>query len=476
MTQRWHIASFDVIPETDIPPDILHIRIQPAEDDTGKAWRIYWHDIPIVQFKRDTHPERTAEALRRAGNRLQQLCAEWQVPALALLGESLSPAEWYALIEGMALGAYSHHLKRARKAHPLQTIYLQGKHATHLDANRLCIEADVVWWVRDLINDPPNQLNAQTLANAIAQAAQSDGFQIEIWGLQEIVNARMAGILAVNRGSVVPPAFVIAEYKPANPVNQHPIVLIGKGVVFDTGGINLKASPEAMIHMMKCDMGGAAVVAGALRIACRRQLPLHIVGLIPAVENRIGASAILPSEVIEYADGTTVEVANTDAEGRLILADALLYAKHYQPELTITVATLTGAALRAIGPYGSVAFGKDVPPTMMETLRQAGEETYERIVEFPLWDEYREELESPIADLKNVSNSRLAGAQIAAQFLAHFAQSYPWIHLDIAPVGFLLKPWHYHPAGGTGMPLRMLVRFLEKQYLAAKENAPDHTG
>ncbi len=476
MAQRWHIASFDVIPVTDIPPDILHIRIQPTEEDSGKAWRIHWQDIPIVQFKRDTHPERTAEALRRAGNRLQQLCAEWRIASLALLGESLSPSEWYALIEGMALGAYSHHLKRTRQPHPLQTIYLHGNTAAQLDGHRLSIETNIVWWVRDLINDPPNQLNAQTLANAIAQAAQSDGFQIEIWGRQEIEQARMAGILAVNRGSVVPPAFVIAEYKPDNPINRQPIVLIGKGVIFDTGGINLKASPEAMINMMKCDMGGAAVVAGVLRIACQRQLPLHLIGLIPAVENRISASAILPSEVIEYADGTTVEVANTDAEGRLILADALLYAKRYQPELTITVATLTGAALRALGPYGSVAFGKDVPPTMMETLRQAGEETYERIVEFPLWDEYREELESPVADLKNVSDGRLAGAQIAAQFLAHFARSYPWIHLDIAPVGFLLKPWHYHPAGGTGIPVRMLIRFLEKQYLAAKQDASDHAG
>jgi leucyl aminopeptidase len=213
---------------------------------------------------------------------------------------------------------------------------------------------------------------------------------------------------------------------------------------------------------MKCDMAGGAVVAAVLYFAAKCKLPLHLIALIPSTDNRPDGNAYAPGDIIVMHSGKTVEVLNTDAEGRLILADALSYAKGYNPELVIDLATLTGSAAMAIGHQGIVGMG-NVEETTFAALKRSGENVYERIVEFPLWEEYGESIKSDIADLKNIG-SREAGAITAGKFLENFVD-YPWIHLDIAGPAFLNKPDHYRTKGGTATGVRLLIDFLTNLYI-----------
>jgi len=208
---------------------------------------------------------------------------------------------------------------------------------------------------------------------------------------------------------------------------------------------------------MKCDMGGSAAVVGTLYAIAKAQLPLHVIGLVPATDNRPSGNAYAPGDVIRMHDGSTVEVLNTDAEGRLILADALSFAKKYQPELVIDLATLTGAAARAIGKQGIVAMGND--QKTMSLLKESGQKVHERIAELPFWDEYKDDLKSTIADLKNLGGAE-AGAITAGKFLEHFTD-YPYTHLDIAGPAFMTSPFSYHGTGATGVGVRLLFDFLK---------------
>jgi leucyl aminopeptidase len=237
------------------------------------------------------------------------------------------------------------------------------------------------------------------------------------------------------------------------------LVLVGKGVVYDTGGLSIKPTAGSM-DMMKSDMSGAAAVIGAIYAIAKAKLAVHVIGLIPATDNRPGENAIAPGDVITHFDGTTVEVLNTDAEGRLILADALAYAKKYKPELVIDLATLTGAAARAIGPEGIVYMGTAETEVKI-SLEVAGREVYERLVEFPLWDEYKDQLKSSIADMTNLGGPN-AGAITAGMFLKHFTD-YPWLHLDIAGPAYLTKPNGYLTQGGSGVGVRLLFQFIKEK-------------
>ncbi|HWZ22142.1 MAG TPA: M17 family metallopeptidase, partial [Cytophagaceae bacterium] len=270
---------------------------------------------------------------------------------------------------------------------------------------------------------------------------------------------KMGGLLAVNAGSPNPPTFNVLEYKPANAVNKKPYILVGKGVVYDTGGLSLKPTEHSM-DMMKCDMAGAAAVVGTFYSISKNKLPIHIIGLIPATENRPDGNAITPGDIITMYDGKTVEVLNTDAEGRLILADALAYAKKYDPELVIDLATLTGSAVRAIGKEAIVYMGTADKATKA-TFEKTGMDVFERLVEFPLWEDYDQYIQSDIADLKNIGGSD-GGAITAGKFMQHFT-SYPWLHLDIAAGAFMTSPFHYWIKGGTGLGVKLLYNFLKNR-------------
>jgi leucyl aminopeptidase len=248
------------------------------------------------------------------------------------------------------------------------------------------------------------------------------------------------------------------EYKPSTAKNSSPYVLVGKGIVYDTGGLSLKPTTDSMDYM-KCDMAGAAAVSCAMYAIALAGLPLHIIGLIPATDNRPDGNAYVPGDVVTMYDGTTVEVLNTDAEGRMILADALAWAKQYKPQLVIDLATLTGAAHAALGSEGMAGMG-NAPRDIMERLINCGYAVHERIAEFPFWDEYRDMLKSDIADLKNIGG-KYAGAITAGKFLEHFTD-YPYIHLDIAGPAFNKKRESYRGTGGSGVGVRLLFEFFRQ--------------
>ena len=313
---------------------------------------------------------------------------------------------------------------------------------------------------RDLVNEPPVKLTATELSKRIKSLGKKHGFKTTVFNKAKIETLKMGGLLSVNLGSETPPTFNILEWKPKNAKNKKPVVLIGKGVVYDTGGLSLKPTPNSM-DLMKSDMAGSAAVVGAFCAISSLELPVHVVGLIAATDNRPGKNAYAPGDVIHMFDGTSVEVMNTDAEGRLTLADALSYAKKYKPELVIDIATLTGAAARAIGKEGIVCMGNARSKTL-NNLKESGYRVHERLVEFPLWDDYGKQIKSDIADLKNIGGPE-AGAITAGKFLEHFTD-YPWVHMDIAGSAFLTSEDSYRGKNATGVGVRLIFDFLKKTY------------
>jgi leucyl aminopeptidase len=367
------------------------------------------------------------------------------------------------LVEGMALSNYQflkYFTDKKKKENSLKNIFVKEDNISSKKSEELWTVIESTHICRDLVNEPLSYLNATTLSDELIQLGEEAGFSVEVLDQLKIESLKMGGLLAVNKGSIDPCTFNILEYKPKKASNSKPLVLVGKGVVYDTGGLSLKPTPNSM-DIMKCDMGGAATVACAIHAIAKAKLNVHVVGLIPATDNRPGGNAYAPGDVIKMYDGTTVEVMNTDAEGRMILADALTYAKKYKPELVIDFATLTGSAVRAIGTYASVMMGT-ASDDVFEELSESGYETYERLVQFPFYDEYAEEIKSPIADLKNIGGAE-GGAITAGKFLEHFTD-YPWVHVDIAGPAWANASKGYITKGGTGVGVRMLFDFVKNNY------------
>ena len=312
-------------------------------------------------------------------------------------------------------------------------------------------------WTRDRVNEPVSHLNAPKLSEEIVRLFEGTAAKVEVFEKAKIESLKMGGLLAVNKGSIDPPTFSIIEYKPENAINEKPIVLVGKGVVYDTGGLSLKPTPNSM-DLMKSDMGGAAMMIGALGAIVKNELPVYVIGLIPATDNRPGGNAYAPGDVITMYNGKTVEVLNTDAEGRMILADALSYGDKYDPMLVMDAATLTGAAIRSIGEYASCVMG-NADEKYFKLLKEAGEKTWERTVELPFWEDYGEEMKSKIADLKNIGGP-YAGQITAGKFLENFTES-PYVHIDIAGPSFTQSPKGYYSYGGTGYGVRLIYNFMK---------------
>jgi len=402
------------------------------------------------------------EAARNLGSEVCNALNSLKESSATLVAAGIEEKTLLAFAEGILLTAYQFDRFRAN------TTKGKTKHFSHLiigeeylskdKQKELHTIIDAVFLTRDLVNRPLSDLKARQYGQEISDLGKKHGFQVTVLDKKEIEQHKMGGILAVNKGSVEDPVFIIMEYKPAKPVNKQPLVLIGKGVMYDTGGLSLKPTQNSMDYM-KCDMGGSAAVLGGIIAISDNHLPVHIIGLIPAVENRPGGDAFVPGDVIRQYDGTTVEIMNTDAEGRLILADALSWAKQYSPSLVMDFATLTGSAARAIGQTGTVFMGT-ASKQCRKMVRKAGKSTGERMVKFPLWDEFREMLDSEIADIKNLGTD-LAGASSAGRFLQHFTD-YPWLHFDIAGPAFIKKASHYRPYGATGVGVRFIYNFTKK--------------
>lgn len=417
--------------------------------------------IILQTVKPATEPYKTAEAMRRAANKAYQTLCDLKATEATVISTDTLETFLPAYAEGMMMSSYQFLKYKKDGGKSLYSLRKISIAAKKLKAEALkevtCISGGN-FLSRDLVNEPLSYLTATKFSEEIRKAGKDAGMKVTVFDKKKIETLKMGGILAVNKGSVQPPTFNIIEYKPAKAVNKKPYVLVGKGVVYDTGGLSLKPTPNSMDYM-KCDMGGAAAVVGAMYAVAKMKLPVHIIGLIPATDNRPGGDAYVPGDVIRQYDGTTVEVLNTDAEGRLILADALSYAKQYKPELVIDLATLTGAAAAAVGAYGIVCMGT-ASEAAKNQLKESGNNTYERLVEFPIWDEYAELIRSDIADLKNIGGP-VAGAITAGKFLQHFTD-YPWMHFDIAAPAYLHAPDSYRGKNGTGVGVRLLYDFFKK--------------
>jgi leucyl aminopeptidase len=412
--------------------------------------------VKIVKDKNDT--SKTLELFRKAGDEIQTNLNKQKADIVIVKGYDVTAECLLAFAEGCALGNYQfirYFKDMEKKSNSLKEIHLHAENLNEDKVSSLNILIQAVTYARHLVNEPVIHLNAVRLAQSFETMAAETGIKIEVFNRKKIETLKMGGLLAVNKGSIDPPTFSVMEWKPDGHKNKKPIVLVGKGVVYDTGGFNLKTG--SYMENMKTDMAGAATMASVVYAAARAKLPLHLIALIPATDNRVNGNAFVSGDVITMYDGTTVEVINTDAEGRLILADALSYAQKYDPELVIDAATLTGSAQRAIGKYGIVTM-QSKADEYMEALRKSGDLTYERIAEFPLWDEYGEQLKSEIADLKNMGSAE-AGMITAGKFLEKFT-NYPFIHLDIAGVAFAEKRDSYRGMGGTGTGVRLLFEFL----------------
>ncbi len=420
----------------------------------------YKQNLVLVQVRHDGAKDTQHEALRKQGNEALAVFNKAR-SARVVVYSSETKEITLAFVEGMLLGDYQFlkYIKEAdEKENSVEEISVWSKNVSGSDIETLSIITEAVYNARDFVNEPLSSLNAVKFAEEVKKLGAACHAKVEVFNKKKIESLRMGGLLAVNRGSIDPPTFTIIEWKPLNPVNKKPYIFVGKGVMYDTGGLSLK--PSNFMDTMKCDMSGGAAVAGALYAVAKAELPVHVIGMIPATDNRPDGNAYVPGDIVTMLDGSTVEVLNTDAEGRMILADALAYAKNYDPELVIDIATLTGAAVRAIGTNAMVGM-KVKSEKQFEELQKAANKVHERIVEFPMWDEYKETLKSPIADLKNIGGAE-AGAITAGKFLEHFTD-YPYIHLDIAGPAFLSKRDSYRTEGGTGVGVRLFFEFIRSK-------------
>jgi leucyl aminopeptidase len=369
-------------------------------------------------------------------------------------------------VNGILLGSYRIGLYKseANGVHPLtkeqaELIIFVKSNAkkAQIQAEKAVAMADTQRRIMDLVNAAPNIKTPQYLAAWAESSGKKNGFSTVIFNKKECETVGLKALLSVNGGSPNEPRFIIMEYKPDHAKAK--IGLVGKGVTFDTGGISIK--PSTNMHLMKSDMGGAAAVLGTMELAAKLGLPVHLIGIIPATENMVDGNATRPGDVIGSYAGKTIEVIDTDAEGRLILADGLAYMqKNFAPDVMIDLATLTGSIVSALGYNSSGMFSTD--DTVAKTLSEAGEATGERVWRMPMWDAYFEDMKSDVADIANLGAKPVAGSITAAKFLEFFTDKHPrWVHLDIA--GMALSNTELGTQRtATAYGVRLLTEFLER--------------
>ena len=413
--------------------------------------------VVIAKIKSEDELSYRYQAARSLGAKLKKVLNGEQAKEATLVSLTADSSDTLAVIEGIVLANYQFLTYKTgdnNKPNKLAKLNVLADGVSKNDLDELTAVATGTYAARDFVNEPVITLTATEWSRRITVLGKETGFKTTVLDKKKIETLKMGGLLGVNKGSVEPPTFNILEWKPKNAKNKKPLVLVGKGVVYDTGGYNIKTVQMAQ---MKSDMGGGAAVSGAMAAISASKLPVHVIGLIPATDNRIDGKAIVADDVLTMMSGTKVEVLNTDAEGRLILADALHYAKKYDPELVIDLATLTGAAARITGHFGISACADKAP--QIEKLKESGEKVYERVMEFPMWREYHDAIKSNVADIKNIGGA--AGGNItSATFLYHFTD-YPWIHLDIAGPSFMNADVDYRVKGGTGVGVRLLFDYIK---------------
>ncbi|MEQ8674325.1 MAG: leucyl aminopeptidase [Aggregatilineales bacterium] len=369
----------------------------------------------------------------------------------------------HAITEGALLGLYYYHGQRTGDApeNKLESLELlgDGDHApveAGIAQGRAYAEGTIL--ARDLVNLPPNICTPSYLAERATKMAEAHGLKCEVLVKSQIEALKMGALLAVAQGSDAPPRFIILEHNADKVKSLKTVVLVGKGVTFDTGGYSLKTR-DGMIGM-KADMGGAAAVIGAMQTVAMLDLPLHVVGLVPSADNMISGHAYRPQEVITASNGTTIEIISTDAEGRMLLADALVYAKRYSAEAVVDIATLTGSCVVALGHAAAGFFSID--DVVSDKLCASGDATGERVWQLPLYPEYKKAIETQTADIKN-SGGAMNGVGTSAMFLRQFVDYPAWAHVDMAGMMLDAEGNAYIPVkGGTGYGSRLLAEFARQ--------------
>ena len=447
------IKDFSIVDLT--KEEDLYVKKLLKNDERHIILNRFSHCIIFVVIKKKT----TLEDLRDTGYKIYKYVSKHRYESIDMQCKKEYGIEALSLIEGITLSSYKfkkYQETDKKETYQLKKIHFINKTITQAQLNELSNLLEGVFLTRDLVNEPPNVLNATALSKSITKYAKETGYKATVLQKKQIESLKMGGLLAVNKGSFDPPTFSILEWKPEKAKNNKPYVIVGKGIVYDTGGLSLKSTLNSM-DLMKSDMAGAAAVAGLFYALAKNKMPVHVIGLIPATDNRPSGNAYAPGDIITMYNRLNVEVTNSDAEGRMILADALSYGDQYNPLLTISIATLTGAASNMLGELGIVGMG-NMNKKLMHKMVECGEKVHERVVELPFWDDYKAMIKSDIANLKN-SGGKGAGAITAGKFLEHFTKS-PFLHLDIAGPAFTTTTRSYRGKGGTGLGVRLLYEFL----------------
>jgi len=430
----------------------------------GPGFQPVWTDGNFYVVAKPPEKSGTYEGIRNlAGNMARGLSAK-KVEGASLSGKELLKAfsgltkgeAVKAFVEGWHLGSYQFLTYKSTKT-PFQTkLDMQDCEEVESFIREGKARAEAVSLSRDLMNEVPNVLNPETFPDVLQEVFANTGVEINVYRKKQLEEMEMHGVLAVSRGSKYQPSFVELIYRGAE--SKPLTALVGKGVTFDTGGISLKRGRD--LSDMRMDMGGAAAVAGAMKLLAQTKAKVNVAALIPIVENMPDNTSLLPSEVIRYKNGLTVQVGNTDAEGRLILADGLIRAGELGAEVIVDIATLTGAVANALGSKIAGVFGNG---ELAEKIKEIGKENGDRVWPLPLIDDYDSYLDSDYADLSNISSKSEAGAITAALFLRRFVpEAAKWLHMDMAGVMESNSPTGYYPKSATGYGARLLADFTEE--------------
>lgn len=444
-------------------------------DFRGKAQQFVWIYPKGAPFSRlllmglGDEKKLDAEAFRRACGAAAREVRKAKGKSLAVMlpdgaQRAKGPELACAAVEGLMMGGYrfTPYKTRNDESVEISSITVRVNDKRELDAVRKAAErgkiiAESVILARDMANTPANDLPPDAIAKRAQSLAKAYGFSCKALGVPELAKLKMNAILAVGAGSSRPPRLVALEYNGARGKKDAPVVLVGKGIAFDSGGISLK--PPADMEKMKDDMSGAAAVLATIVAAARLKLKKHLVGLLSCAENLPDSKAYRPGDVVRTASGITVEIISTDAEGRMVLCDALHYARRFNPRAVVDIATLTGACVIALGYEAMGLMGNN--DDLRAALHKAGDECGERCWPLPLWEEYDELIRSDVADIKNVGG-RPAGTIVGGMFLKRFVKGLKWAHLDIAGVAWAEREWAYKIKGPTGAGVRILTNFVER--------------
>jgi len=408
--------------------------------------------------------DRVRQAMGTAFKKVRQIGAESFSAPLLAADTVKAPASdiAQAMVEGAILGGYRFTHYRSENEEPskdVRTMTLLANRANQVSGMKTGVRrgeasANATSFARDLCNHPANVMTPSRVAQEAQNIAEDSRITLTVLERKDQEKLGMGGMLGVARGSQEAPKFIVLEYAGGRKKDR-PVVLVGKTITFDSGGISLK--PSENMEQMKADMTGGAEVLGAVRAAAQLRLRINVVGILPATENMPGGRATKPGDILRMLNGKTVEVQNTDAEGRLVLADGLAYAARFNPQCIVDIATLTGACIVALGQFAIGMLGND--DALKADLKKAGEQAGERVWEMPLWEEYFEQLKSDVADMRNIGG-RGGGMITAGMFLSKFVDDCPWVHLDIASTDWSSSERPYIGKGPTAIGTRLLVQWL----------------